>query len=40
MIEFRAMTIFWATVWVLVFVAFLIWYAINNGNGPRGTGCA
>ena len=40
MLEFIAMTIFWAFIWIILFVAFLIWLASRSGNGPHGTGSA
>jgi len=41
MLEFITMTLFWAGVWFLVFIALVIWFTIkDSGNGPRGTGSA
>jgi len=40
MLEFIAMTMFWAFIWIILFIAFLIWLVYRDGNGPRGTGSA
>ena len=38
MLEFIAMTLFWGTIWILLFVAFAIWLLYKHGgNGPSGT---